>query len=1166
MNLDAVGHPQYLRQTQSQVPGRVDSAMVPYKMNYAKELPLRLNEPYNSQPIPTAFAEVVEQIIGRIVRDVDNDNSWELALANVQSTTSMQFETVVKRFDNFVLERNAPNSAFSIVDMKKESHVVTLERFNLGIEVDGELMNTSAGLQMLQDHMDTFRDALIRTQRMLIQAAIINAESYWTQDFGVRIHRNMTSIQDFTEQEVLMFGAITQDPKGLQKMHALLMEWTQGRPGAPTFNLAVVPYQAALQHAWRHDYPTEAWRAGDAAAARNLQATSPTNLLDQALPMPVYISKPINAVNLGDGMDVDTFARVATVGGYTVIQGTDSGPVDDTYLVRIPTIRTPTADVNGYAEFSIRDCIMNCPRFDAEDGTIDAFTGNLIDNSMNQIERWGSGKLTLETIDPFVAVYKSSGYGDQTKAVVCKNFGEQHERYRPKEFDIKQGILFKNFLKLTEDEQSQLDLLLQAAQDLYEIPVNDQTAELIKNIMDATSDGYDEEWGAPYLTAAYDGKPYGFGDIFAVMALLKRKPSGQDWDETWPLGNKLNYNTLRRVLYRIYRAAREVFPEVHRHDSLPFYRKPTSEENRKMVLLFRGWLERAKFPLWDKENEAGRSLKVRTDNSNDTAVQTLEDNEDALKFLISSGAANLSGNELFEFLTTKETQGKYEELFSRLSSRGSNTIYGEIGRLIAGVTVVGDKIVATQVAFALSHMLRMLEDGTVSDYPAFSKELERFFLSAGRHAQTRGLKDDSTPWRKAATGDNEFTTKGLTVWREAFNANAADAKMSGSDTGKYFVPTNALIGDVPVGERTDTNDVLPHTYAQAQFGASQSDSQKHFGYDSRQFITSTSVNSIGGPFMEEVVFDGDAGLQFKERPNISERCLYVADKHAENPLARLGSFLFLFSKVTRKAVLSIVEHGLCSPMNFILAWPFIRVRTHAMLFAEAGPDTLQLRFGFSDMSTPVDAVHKLEYRHFSTYMAANVTDPVKLFIIEDAALSGYQSGLSSSFIPADQLINPDEFDPEQYDGLFAIDAPVTFTRTTAIKEKHNPIPLTGYYNEARYNIGNFSNRDHIFKPALPHFPTFPAYDAHYGFSDINDAVGAAYRRDSFMALKQSKYVPAEMYLKRTQVFNPTSKKGGNWTINDGGTQGTGHLDKIDPLVQDFKAALGGRIEFKKHQD
>lgn len=1124
-----------------------------------------MNEPYNSETVPDAFGELVQRVLMRMVRDIDNVDSWELALANMVMASSLDFEIEIRRFPNYVLERQAPNAPFSVVDMKREKHAFSLERYALGLEVDGELMGTPEGQTQFREHMETVIQATIRSFRVEVQAALIDAPRYWSQDFGVRRHRSLTSLREFTEQERAMFGAITHDPKGLYKMHALLGEWVQGQNGAPNFNFCVVPHKIALQHAWKHDYPTEAWRTGDAAAARNRTIGSGPMLLQTDLPMPVYISKPIHAKNLGDSMDLDMFERIATIGGFTVLEHSDKGPVDDVYGVPVPAIRTPTADMNGYSTYNMIDCINNCPRFgtDDEDGSIEKFTQEVIDGANDAMLQWDSGEFGYDDLDPFVTVHKIDG---RPVMEVCKNFGEQHPKFRSMDFDLKQGKKFKNFLKMSDEEHLQLQLLLQAAQDLYEVPPND-AREIMEVIWAATANDLDEEWGAPKPIGAIGQKPYGYGTWNAVMSLLKNKDTNENWGGQWELGNKLSYPILRRLLYRIYRAAREVFPQVHREDDLPFYTRPTFDSTAAMVLLFRGWLERAKYPFWDVSNP-GRGRKIEILKAGD--LTDLEN--DILQTLVGSGAVNLAGEELYDFLTGDRSVfiADYNALRGR---KQGETIYSPIKQLIAFFSNGNPdaqelNIRSIQLAFALAHLLKLLRETPVDQRSAqdINKEVLGLYRASRPFAMTRGLEmhATATEWRRdVGNQKRDYQTKGLCVWVNAFDVESDDILMKGRNPfgSIQFAPTNALIGDVPVGVRKIPSESSPYVYAQARFGAEHAGDVDHFGFDPRQFIVSQSVNTLGGPFVEllHVPIGMETHIRTGIRPHISERCDYVAQKLEDDPLARLGAFMFLFSKINRTSVLAMVEHGLCSPMNFILAWPFIRVRTMAMLFAEKGPDTCNLYFLLNDITAPVDGYHKMEYRHFSAYFGGNVNDPTKVMLIQDAALSGYESGLSSHFVHRDMRIEGMEFVPMDFNGAFAMDVPVNFTRDSVLRNDHNPIPITGFYDRNKYGGGNFANRQNIFSPDKPHFPTFSAYNAHYGFSNLNN--GKEYTNKSYMDLKQSDYIPGEMYLKRTQVWNPNSDKGGTWTIKDGGFAGSGHIDKIDPDTEDFLAALSGTLTF-----
>ena len=334
---------------------------------------------------------------------------------------------------------------------------------------------------------------------------------------------------------------------------------------------------------------------------------------------------------------------------------------------------------------------------------------------------------------------------------------------------------------------------------------------------------------------------------------------------------------------------------------------------------------------------------------------------------------------------------------------------------------------------------------------------------------------------------------------------------------------------------------------------------QNFGRDPAQFIDARRANEIGGGFLtvDLVDIDGKEQNWLVERQYMSRRANYIGKHLADDPIARLGAFCFIMSRVHRESCIALVDHGLFVPMNFILAWPFIQVDTLAMMFAEGGKQTCKLNYMLTDVTNPEDGTHKIHEWNLTTLLGAGIINPMNCLLIPDVALAGYVSGLSSKFIRSDFKGHSRGFnaaDPHN-DGCFAMDVPVTFNRKTAIHENHNPLPLFGKHDPERY-VGIYSRNDDVFNPKQPHFASWPAYNAHFHFDAINE--NARYDSRSYRMLKESRYIPGTMFLRNTQTYNP--KSGGYHFV--GGTRGTGHLDDIDPEKVNFKAMLDGTIEFR----
>lgn len=1189
------------------------------------------NKPYQAVPrvADTLFfshQDKIRQMLDMIFIRVEEMDGWEFVFAPRTPTTDMVEVVTIRTMDDYVLENTAELTAPRVLDLREEQYSISLEHYQLGLKVYGENFRTPEGARELADKMKGFINATVITQKLLVKAAVINAPNYWMQQFSMTQRYN--NILERTEQERQMFGALTKDPKGLYKIYSMIPEFTKYAPRQPSWNMCVVPPKLALQHQWRHDGTTEAWRVGDALAQRN-KTSSPDVILSSDIPLTVYIDKEFNPVNADNRLPIDAFKRRAQLGAYAVLEYCDKGPVDPISGQPCPTVRCVTMPENNYTEFSMRDCIHHCARFDVN-GSIDKFTQNVI-NMEDQISKvWDDdeGGYNRAMYDPWVYEPVAVGGGDAytPHLKVCELFGEQDTRHRPEEFDVQQGKKFAEKLNLTDEEKTQIGLLFDAAQHLYEIPLSASTAndvdldnesEIINstfNDLVTDDDGSpvtDDEWGGPYFDGdafADDAStfiPYGMGDIFAVMSMLKHmtRTQRENLDSFWSYGPQLKYDILRKALYKIWKQVKEMFPmlSVKNADAVPSFRKAgNKKDNNEMISVFRGLFERVKHPVWSRNTiDNANEVKDAADFDAGTQAQILA--------IMRYGHANLAGRDLVKYLKSTNAeraaaQGGYVAI---KSNDMANTLNEEIDYIASKVVPMQlpatqqkrfvEDITRTAAAITMQYLIKKSLEGNAN---VTRSQLDQVFDSAIIFARSRGeinrtgtILNPTHAARRDLVNDEYVNTK-LTVWKDAYGNNA---RLKGDD---IFVATNARIGDVPLAGRTTYDDDREY-YAQAHL-TRQTDEEyenrgaestygvferparlypltdpdnaatygiENFGADPAQFIDARRANEIEGAFLTvdlvdvagQVDTDGKSIPQqwLVERQYMSRRANYIGKQLADNPVARLGAFCFIMSRVHRDSCLALLDHGLFVPMNFILAWPLIQIDTLAMMFAEGGAQTAKLNYGFGDLTNPEDGQHKIHEWNGTTLMGAGVINPMNYLLIPDAALAGYVSGLSSKFISKDFQGTSRGFkssDPHN-DGCFAMDVPVVFNRKTAIHEDHNPLPLFGKHNPEHY-VGIYSRRGDIFNPKKPHFASWPAYNAHFKFDAINE--NARYSNYSYRMLRESRYIPGTMFLRNTQTYNPMT---GEYHFV-GGTRGTGHLDDIDPDKVNFKAMLDGAIEFR----
>jgi hypothetical protein len=1229
----------------TQVNADTRNAMVPF--NSPRNV---VNPPYHGVPrsgdtLHKAYENEIAQATEFVYFKVADTTGWAFDFAARIPTNAMETTITIFTMADYVFDRTAELTTPRFLDFKEETYKFRIDHWSLGIEVYEEHLATPSGVQELQRKLLGLSNAAVLTQELMIKAAVINAPNYWLQQYHMTQRYN--SVYDATDIWRKSFGAITKDKDGLNKINSMLDLIWKNSPRQPKINMCVIPRRATTQIQW-HPANTEAWRRGDAVAERNKLAT-PLDMVQGLLPYPVYIDKELNPENANNALPIDAFKREARLGQFTILENTDDGPLEHGYP--IPAIRKLTMPENEMTTFTARELLDNCHRF-GSDGTVKEFTDKIVNMGANDENKpskiWDSEKFQEALIDPFVYLYQ----GDEgTKLKICELWGEQNTRHRPEEDDVEQGLKFAQNCGLSKSEIEQLDVLMQAADNLAEIPGRDGVgygtttavfartyAKVVKGAGNVPA--IDMEWGGTYLNntvlttaviavavqAVADADPddaaalaaaqaalgavrfipYGFSSIFSVMSLLRNldKEQRENLDKIWYYGPLLEYEVCRTALHKLWKKVESAFPElsVKNADSVPSFARTGKKHTDEMISVFRGLFERVRHPVWAIANP------IDNGNRSEGGFGSADGNFNAW---LRSGAANLAGFELVRWLRNDRVgfRDTVQEGYATLDTDNVGNILQPTNQIGEGLLAIRDLSAGRSAAavaavpagpdraanqqLAESHHLvaaamlaqyvikQSLKSTATKSVTLTQTMLENFYNASLRFAGSRGetaiVADAGHRTRFGGNPEQELVNTRLSVWREAFNVNG---KMTRTGGDPEFVATNARVGDVPLqGDRVDDN-----AYAQARLRPQDAEEYTrrgkasryaaidrntvptnldsgNFGRDPRQFIDARRANEIDGPFLVTVAF-GENGVntQLLDRGDMARRANYIMDKLANNKIALLGAFCFIFSRINRKACHALLDNGLRLPMNFGLMWPFIRINTYAILFAQGGAETCQLRYGFTRATNPSDGMHMMQHINLVTSMGCAVINPANIVIIPDAALAGYQSGLSSKFMkhPGESKIQQSRgFDIAniKHDGCYVVDLPVTCTRSSVLREGHNPMTIFGRHDPAVY-VGVYADRDNIFNPKEPHFASWNAYNVNYGWTNVNQ--NARYDARSYRHLKESNFVPGTMFLCRTQTWNAAE----NRFTYDNGTRGTGPLDFVDPEKTDFKAMMDGTVDFK----
>jgi len=173
--------------------------------------------------------------------------------------------------------------------------------------------------------------------------------------------------------------------------------------------------------------------------------------------------------------------------------------------------------------------------------------------------------------------------------------------------------------------------------------------------------------------------------------------------------------------------------------------------------------------------------------------------------------------------------------------------------------------------------------------------------------------------------------------------------------------------------------------------------------------------------------------------------------------------------------------------------------------------------------------------------------------MRDVKFEGYDGGMDDTIND-----NPTDWDIQNIDfGLvkssFVFSCGANWSRDTALKTA-NPLCLFGKY-DPRGIPHNFANRNNVFSPDGPLWPSFPYYEFVWHFSALNAQTEMDW--SSFSAVRSSTYIPGLMPMANHLIYDEQTK---DLTKK---VQGTGHLDCFEPP---FKSILNGRVPFLNNKN
>lgn len=245
---------------------------------------------------------------------------------------------------------------------------------------------------------------------------------------------------------------------------------------------------------------------------------------------------------------------------------------------------------------------------------------------------------------------------------------------------------------------------------------------------------------------------------------------------------------------------------------------------------------------------------------------------------------------------------------------------------------------------------------------------------------------------------------------------------------------------------------------------------------------------------------------------------------SKNPVARLGSQLFVQSRICMQQFLAWLDEKLPVPDSYTYAAPFEELAMGSAVFADSA-QAGNTFLGWEDMVLQFEATHKTYIGHFNCYMGSVISDPSKICVIPDVSFKRIVKGFDGSVCTAPEDFRPDRPRREQKKVGFV------FSHGPGFKASDMPTPfwtLQGKVDEKKYRLDDESS-------AL-RWPGDAYYNHLWGFNRLNQS--SVLDNSSLAASVHSTHVNVTMAQGRQMNWDPTTCTYGT---NGYVVKGSGHL-------------------------